>query len=216
MQSTCEDFKASLFICMYNEKLYGNITKVLDNRQLFQYQTSYPVTMDKAYQYLQNYQSDRHESKHFKQEHVVNQGLAFVNQTGQKTCHGCGKMDQFLWCCSDTTADEKKKIYAVVKKGGRPSPVHAYIDGANMELRECFDGVANVKFDLDDARIVMKEDIYADGMLDEVGFFQPSEHEVAKMTCGQDGLFLDSHAMNHTMFATEHLTYVQHTKIFLC
>lgn len=81
-----------------------------------------------------------------------------------------------------------------------------------MELHECFNGVANVNIDLDDARIELNEEIYADGMLNEVGFCQPSEHGMARMTCGQDKLYLDSHAMNNRMFATKHFTNVEHRK----
>lgn len=66
MPSACEDFKASLFIYV-QDKLYG----MLDSRQLFQDQTSYPVTIDEAYQYLQNCQHKQHKSKHFTLEHVV-------------------------------------------------------------------------------------------------------------------------------------------------
>lgn len=74
-----------------------------------------------------------------------------------------------------------------------------------MGLQECLKGMANVIVNLDDASIETREDIYEDEVLNRVGCFQPRGEEVTRMTCGQNKLFPDSCATNHTIFAMEHL-----------
>lgn len=55
MRASCEEYKAALFIRISNESKYGVIKKKLDNMYLVD-QEAYPKTLERAYNYLLNYQ----------------------------------------------------------------------------------------------------------------------------------------------------------------
>lgn len=77
MTACCEEYKAALFIRISNDAKYGTIKKKPDNMHLFD-QEAYPKTLEKAYNYLQNYQAEGTSKRQMRQPRVDHEGVAFV------------------------------------------------------------------------------------------------------------------------------------------
>jgi hypothetical protein len=71
-------------------------------------------------------------------------------------------------------------------------------------LQECFDGVANIHIDTEEASIETADDAVEDD-IEGVGFIQPTTGGSERVNCGRNKLFLDSACTQHTMYATEYL-----------
>jgi hypothetical protein len=91
MDSSCEDYLASLLIRISNEDLYGSVKKGLDNMNLFK-QDTYPKTIEEAHRYLQNYKPElRGGGRQNSGPNNNYQGVAFPEHSKRGwNCHGCG------------------------------------------------------------------------------------------------------------------------------
>ena len=58
METSCEEYKASLFMRLANENRFKDLKNQLDDMNLFN-REAYPKTMDQALHYLQNYKGKR-------------------------------------------------------------------------------------------------------------------------------------------------------------
>ena len=54
MKTSCEEYKASLFLRLANEKRFKDLKSQLEDMNLFD-REAYPKTMEQALRYLQNY-----------------------------------------------------------------------------------------------------------------------------------------------------------------
>ena len=212
MTACCEEYKAALFIRISNDAKYGTIKKKPDNMHLFD-QEAYPKTLEKAYNYLQNYQAEGSE-RQMRQPRVDHEGVAFVQQgDGERRkgpCYNCGDYGHLAHDYPKLGEDEKKQVADAGKKGGKAGQeahvnVADNVEEANRELQECIDGVANVHVSLEDMSIASVDDDY--GFVDRLALLTPSVPATPRrMDHGHNKLFLDSCATQHTMFANEYLT----------
>jgi hypothetical protein len=62
METSCEEYKASLFMRLANENRFKDLKNQLDDMNLFN-REAYPKTMDQALRYLQNYKVKRGSSE---------------------------------------------------------------------------------------------------------------------------------------------------------
>jgi hypothetical protein len=220
--SSCEEYKAALFIRISNEAKYGHIKKDLENQNLQPDKDPYPKTLAAAVAYLQNYQKTTSNQKVPYQPGNL-EGVSFAQQGKQVgPCHGCQKIGHLVKDCPDLNNEEKKAI-AQAKGllggglgGGKQGQAHANVaKRADKELQECLDGVANINVKMDDVSI---ETADGDGTFEGVAFISPGAGAEVKVrvNCGRNKLFLDSCATQHTMFAIEYLLQRHLTKIFLC
>ena len=65
METSCEEYKASLFMRLANEGKFKDLKNQLDDMNLFN-REAYPKTMDQALRYLQNYKGKRGSSRCWK------------------------------------------------------------------------------------------------------------------------------------------------------
>jgi hypothetical protein len=230
MKAACDEYKAALFIRISNEARYGVIKKKLDNMYLFD-QEAYPKTLERAYNYLLNYQV---ESGGFRQQHrnAGQDGVSFVQQGGGERrkgpCFHCGEFGHLAATCDKLTASEKKSLEQATKGGQAHVNVgDDDIRRANDELQECLEGVANVHVAIDDLSIATIDD--EQGWVDGVAFQSVTTAEPgvgvtlhltgassgSRFDCGRSKLFLDSCATQHTMFAEEYLSGHHTTKLYL-
>ena len=228
-ETSCEEFKACLFIRIANDKLYGGVKKAMDNKKLFKEEASYPKTMEEALRYLQNYQSEGFQKNYRSDGPKVDQGVAFMEQgRARKPCHGCGKTDHWLRNCPALTKEEKDKIFEQLRQGKQIQQGQAHVTtdekkekNDDAELQECLEGVANVSVNFDDASIGTVVDDSHDAGDDNDSLYgtffvqSTSTKRGKRQDCGRNKLFLDSCATNHTMFATEHLERCHTVKVVL-
>ena len=221
LESSCEEYKAALFIRIANERKYGVVEKNMDNMHLFD-QGAYPKTLEKARAYLENFQAEAGGSRHIRQQgQVQEQGVAFMQKDGKQLgpCHNCNKMGHLVRNCPDLNEEERMAVLQAMKNDGRRTQgqTHVNVDAANAakkELQECIDGVANIHINLEDASIESVDD--DDGFFEGVALLTPTGSEnSSRLNCGRNKLFLDSCATQHTMFAQEYLDRQHTTGVYL-
>jgi hypothetical protein len=215
-----EEYKAALFIRIANEAKYGAMKKKLDNIHLFD-QGAYPKTLEKAKAYLKNFQAKASNVRVHTLGHIQEQGIAFLQQGNRQLgpCHNCDKTGHLVTNRPDLNDEERKAVLQVLKsgRGGNQSQAHVNVGKgkaeANKELQECINGVANVHVNLNDASIESVDN--DNGYFEGVALLIPTAPSKSKrLDCGQNKLFLDSCATQHTMFGPEYLTRLHSTKVF--
>eukprot|EP00956_Cyclotella_meneghiniana_P009214 scaffold12647_cov40-Cyclotella_meneghiniana.AAC.3 len=227
MQAACEEYKASLFIRMSNDHKYGAIKKKLDNMYLFD-QDAYPETLEKAYNYLLNYQVENSGGGGRQPRgNYNNDGVAFMEagNGGRRIgpCYNCNEYGHLAKDCDKLTTAEKNAVKNAGKKpGAKAGQSHVNVaddndvggaEAANKELQECLDGVANIHVSLEDASIASLDDDY--GFVDGIALHVSTGRQGSRTDYGRNKLFLDSCATQHTMFAPEYLTRRHVTKVYL-
>eukprot|EP00956_Cyclotella_meneghiniana_P038953 scaffold162906_cov46-Cyclotella_meneghiniana.AAC.1 len=224
MHAACEEYKASLFIKMSNEQRYGVVKRELDNMYLFD-QDAYPQTLEKAYNYLLNYQAKSSGGGRQPRGNYNNEGVAFMEAGagGRRIgpCYNCNKYGHLARDCDELTNAEKDAVKNAGKKpGGKTGQAHINVgddahdvEKANEELQECLDGVANINVSLGDASIASLDDDY--GFVDGIALHVSTGRDGKRVDCGRNKLFLDSCATQHTMFAPEYLSRRHTTKVYL-
>jgi len=173
MKAACEEYKAALFIRISNESRYGVIKKKLDNMYLFD-QEAYPKTLERAYNYLLNYQVESGGGFRQQQRNTGQEGVAFVQQGGGERrkglCFHCGQFGHIAAQCDELLASEKQKLEQATKGGQTHVNVgdEDEVKRANDELQECLQGVANVHVGIDELSIGSLDD--DQGWVDGVAF----------------------------------------------
>ena len=177
LKSSCEEYKAALFIRIANEGKYATMKKKLDNMHLFD-QDAYPKTLEKAKAYLENFQVEAGTTRQICHPGQQLEGMAFVQPGGRQIgpCHGCNKMGHLVRNCPDLNSEEKKAVLQAVRSGSGQAHV-SIADGneSNKELQECMVGVANINVNLDEASIESFDE--DNGFFEGVAFSYPPQDQ---------------------------------------
>ena len=186
LDSSCEEYKAALFLVIANKGKYGTMKKKLDNLHLFE-QDAYPKTLKKAKTYLENYQAEEGSQK----QHSYSQAaIKWAHATTVARWGISSRTVQILML-----REKKAIVQAFQSKSnqGKTGQAHVNVGAADKELQECLDGVANVNVNLDDASI---ESMDGKGFFDSVGFvsltgvaFIAPSLKGGRMNCGRNKLF---------------------------
>lgn len=235
-KAACDEYIAALFIRVSNDKKYAPVKKELDNLYLFK-RGSYPVTLDEAFRYLQNYKPVAEgRARNHRGDKLQEEGVSFYEQTERQIgpCDGCGKMGHLVRQCK-TTSDDRKKALLAKRSGAsaKQAQNHANVgeteskecvEGVsnisvmNQELQKCLDGVAHINIDEEEVSITSADGAEDIDVFDGVAMVLPSvlgKGKARDFNCGRNKLFLDSCATQHTMFASEYLTGQHTSKVYL-
>jgi len=77
LKSSCEEYKAALFIRIANKGKYATMKKKLDNMHLFD-QGAYPKMLEKAKAYLENFQVEAGTQKQIRYPGQHLEGMSFI------------------------------------------------------------------------------------------------------------------------------------------
>ena len=215
LKACCEEYKAALFIRIANDKKYGTVKKKIYNMFLFD-QEAYPKSLEKAYTYLLNFQSESAGGMPRGNLHGhEGVSLAEVGGEGRRIgpCFNCGEYGHLAASCEKLSDEDKKAVKNAGKQGQAHVNVGGDVEAANRELQECIDGVANIHVGMDDASIGSLDDEY--GFINGVSLYVSTAAERGRVDCGRNKLFLDSCATQHTMFGVEYLERVHLTDTYL-
>ena len=204
--SACEEWKAALFIRIANSKRYKAAKDNLDNSHLTG-AAEYPVTLEEAVRYLQNYKMDPSSNQKFKNYDTG--GVAFAEQGREVTiCYGCGKPGHPLKYCKSTSQEKKNEIYKKVNEGTwQQGQNHAEPSQEQQdEVDRCIEGVANINMTEEEASI---------GTVESVSFIQPTNTAHKRIRCGDEKLYLDSCATNHSKCTRRFLERIHTTMTYL-
>ncbi|KAL7504016.1 hypothetical protein ACHAXN_001720, partial [Cyclotella atomus] len=241
-KTAAEEYIACHFIALSNDKVYGPVKRRLDNMFLMGSET-YPKALDEAYRYLHNYKPEIDTGRRGGRpaEHLED-GVSFAERNERQVgpCDGCGKMGHLVRQCNTISDDKKAEL--VAKRGGKvqqgqnhsevgkPEQVEEGVSNINIinaELQECLEAVAHMNVDAEEASVETMDGAPDEDVFDGLCFQQPSMfvqdsvsllspgREKRGFDCGENKLFLDTCATQHTMFTKKFLTNIQQSNVYL-
>ena len=219
LTSSREEYKAALFILLANNAKYNGAKNELDNAHLRK-SGEYPTSVEDAVRYLKHYKNDQPTVGNRYKREIVDQGVAFSERGNQLgPCDGCGKMGHLVRTCQETSKEKKMAIYQAKRAGTfERGQAHAEIqDESGNEgedgLEKMISGVANIQMALEESSIVSAEGAEDLDIFEGVGLHVNDKSK--RLGCGEDKLYLDTCATNHTMCTKKHLERLHSTKIYL-
>jgi hypothetical protein len=158
-KSSCEEFKAAVFIRLANDKVHREAKLALDNKYLSEEgdgeSAKAPKTMDAAYRYLKNYKPVNKHMRPLRQADIQG-GVALVQPGRKMECFICKENHPYM-NYKKATDEEKAAVAEAIKAGGyKGGPVK---DGQNhltigeSELQECMEGISNVNITEEEASV---------------------------------------------------------------
>jgi hypothetical protein len=207
VKSSCEEYKACLFIRISREDVYGSLKKELHNTFLFG-QDPYPKTLEGALKILQNHKSTA-STKKPRDEKADPAGVAFAqpgsNPHAHLDCRNCNKRGHIARNCPDLNDGEKAQLQQKIKEGTSNANV-----GEPSGEQECIEGVANFNLDRDDESIET-----VDSIIEAIGCIQPTTVAKSGKPCNPTFLYLDSCATQHSMVSVNFLDRRHTTGVYL-
>jgi hypothetical protein len=217
-KSCCEEFKAAVFIRLANDKVYREAKMVLDNKYLSEEgdgeRAKAPKTLDAAYRYLKNYKPVNKPMRPLRQSDIQPGGVALVQPGKKMECFICKENHPYM-NCTQATDEEKAAVTEAFKTGGYKAVKEGqnHLTIGESELQECMEGVSNVNINEEEASVDLSieskdDDVDEEGARDGVAFAMPSTKASMvkkRFNCGENLLWLDSAATEHTMFVLLYL-----------
>ena len=119
-KSSCEEFKAAVFIRLANDKVHREAKLALDNKYLSEEgdgeRAKAPKTMDAAYRYLKNYKTVNKHMRPLRQADIQG-GVALVQPGREMECFICKENHPYM-NCKKATDEEKAAVAEAIKAGG--------------------------------------------------------------------------------------------------
>ena len=225
-KTSCEEYKASLFLRLANEGRFKDLKSQLDGLNLFN-REAYPETMEQALRYLQNYKGKsgqvdgamRHLRNRNRGNRKGDKGVA-IHQKGRARkggggrdisndeCYNCGEKGHHAKDCSQLPESEKKQLG---------------VDQCNiLSMKDkdfdMIEGVEQLNWDEEEDGVSYASQSTWDSIVDGVGFHEPSQVQIVerdRATCDPKKLYLDSCATHSSIFATEFLERRHRTGVTL-